>query len=207
MKDVECKDAALPLLNRCIAKVFVNMSNPSYLDEARRSFREYKLLGEGAFEQLLPDEWLRTIDSEANSIAAIVKHMAGNMRSRWTDFLTSDGEKPDRNRDQEFMLDSSTTQEHVRNWWDAGWQCVFHAMDPLQEDDLARTVRIRGHEYTVLQAVNRQVTHYAYHVGQIVFLTKHFRGAEWKSLTIPKGQSVVAAQQVESARHKRWERR
>jgi hypothetical protein len=180
------------------------MSNPSYLDEARRSFREYKLLAEGAFAQLLPDEWLRSIDSEANSIGAIVKHMAGNMRSRWTDFLTSDGEKPDRNRDQEFVLDSSTTPDQVRNWWDTGWQCVFQAMDPLGEDDLARTVRIRGHEYTVLQAVNRQVTHYAYHVGQIVFLTKHFRGVEWKSLTIPKGQSAQAGIQVEAARRARW---
>jgi hypothetical protein len=182
------------------------MSSPSYLDEARRSFREYKLLGEGAFAQLLPNEWPRTIDSEANSIAAIVKHMAGNMRSRWTDFLTSDGEKPDRNRDQEFLLDSSTTPEQIKTWWETGWQCVFHTLESLNENDLARTVRIRGQEYSVLQAVNRQVTHYAYHVGQIVFLTKHFRGAEWKSLTIPKGKSVQAGAQMEAARRGRWEK-
>jgi len=182
------------------------MSNPSYVEEARRSFREYKLLAEGAFTQLQPDEWLRTIDSEANSVGAIVKHMAGNMRSRWTDFLTSDGEKPDRNRDQEFVLDTSTSPEQIKNWWEAGWQCVFQAMGPLQENDLARTVRIRGRELTVLQAVNRQVTHYAYHVGQIVLLAKHFRGAEWKSLSIPKGQSALAGVQAEAARKARGEK-
>ena len=180
------------------------MSTPSYLEEARRCFREYKLLGEGAFAQLLPEEWLRTIDAEANSVGAIVKHMAGNMRSRWTDFLTSDGEKPDRNRDQEFVLDSSTTPEQIKGWWEAGWQCVFHAIESLHDDDLARTVRIRGKEYTVLQAVNRQVTHYAYHAGQIVLLAKHFRGANWKSLTIPKGQSALAGVQMEAARQARW---
>ncbi len=182
------------------------MSNPSYLDEARRSFREYQRLAEGAFAQLQADEWLRAIDSESNSVGAIVKHMAGNMRSRWTDFLTSDGEKPDRNRDQEFVLDLTTTPEQIRGWWEAGWQCVFHAVDPLHDDDLTRTVRIRGQEYTVLQAVNRQVTHYAYHGGQIVLLAKHFRGAEWKSLTIAKGQSATAGVEVEVARRKRWEK-
>jgi uncharacterized damage-inducible protein DinB len=182
------------------------MSTPSYLDEARRCFREYKRLAEGAFAQLRSEEWLRTIDSEANSVGAIVKHMAGNMRSRWADFLTSDGEKPDRNRDQEFVLDSSTTPEQIKGWWEAGWQCVFQAMEPLQENDLARTVRIRGHEHTVLQAVNRQITHYAYHVGQIVLLAKHFRGEEWKSLTIPKGQSAMAGVQAEAARRARGEK-
>lgn len=206
MKDVECRDAAWPRLNRRSAKAVVKMSNPSYLDEARRAFREYKRLAEGAFAQLRQEDWLRTIDSEANSIATIVKHMAGNMRSRWTDFLTSDGEKPERNRDQEFVLDSSTTPEQVKGWWEAGWQCVFQAMDPLQEEDLARTVQIRGHNHTVLQAVNRQVTHYAYHVGQIVFLAKHFRGAEWKSLTIPKGQSALAGVQAEAARKAKREK-
>ena len=179
---------------------------PSYLDEARRSFREYKLLAEGALAQLQEDEWLRAIDPESNSVGAIVKHMAGNMRSRWTDFLASDGEKPDRNRDQEFLLDSSTTPEQIRSWWEAGWQCVFQALESLQEDDLARTVRIRGHEHTVLQAMNRQVTHYAYHAGQIVLLAKHFRGAEWKSLTIPKGQSTALGTQMEAARRERWNR-
>jgi hypothetical protein len=176
------------------------MSNPSYLEEARRCFREYKRLAEGAFAQLQAGDWLRQMDPEANSIATIVKHLAGNMRSRWTDFLTSDGEKPDRNRDQEFVLDSSTTPEQIKGWWESGWQCVFQAMDPLQENDLARTVKIRGHEHTVLQAVNRQVTHYAYHVGQIVFLAKHFRSTEWKSLTIPKGQSALAGVQAEAVR-------
>jgi len=175
-----------------------------YLEEARLSFREYKLLAERAFAQLRPEDWLRQIDLESNSIAAIVKHMAGNMRSRWTDFLNSDGEKPDRNRDQEFVLDRSTTPEQVLAWWNAGWKCVFDAVDPIIEDDLTRRVRIRGQEYTVLQAVNRQVKHYCYHVGQIVFLAKHFRGADFKSLSIPKGKSIELGVHMETDRYKPW---
>ncbi len=175
-----------------------------YLEEARLSFREYKLLAEGAFAQLRPEDWLRQIDPESNSIAAIVKHMAGNMRSRWTDFLLSDGEKPDRNRDHEFVLDPSTTPEQVIAWWNAGWNCVFQAVDPLTEGDLARRVRIRGQEYTVLQAVNRQVKHYSYHIGQIIFLAKHFRGAEFKSLSIPKGKSTELGVRMETQRYKPW---
>jgi hypothetical protein len=178
------------------------MSVPSYIEEARRSFREYKRLAEGAFAQLRPEDWLRLIDPEANSIATIVKHMAGNMRSRWTNFLSSDGEKPDRNRDQEFVLDASTTSPEIMKWWEEGWQCVFQALDPLRDEDLARTVHIRGQEHTVLQAINRQVTHYAQHIGQIVLLAKHFRGPEWKSLSIPKGQSA-AGRHLEVVRSER----
>jgi uncharacterized damage-inducible protein DinB len=206
MKDLDVETRHCPFSLVVQQRSLQNMSTPSYLDEARRCFREYKRLAEGTFVQLRPEEWLRTIDSEANSVGAIVKHMAGNMRSRWTDFLTSDGEKPDRNRDQEFVLDSSTTPEQIRGWWEAGWQCVFQAVEPLREEDLARMVHIRGHEHTVLQAVNRQITHYAYHVGQIVLLAKHFRGAEWKSLTIPKGQSAMAGVQAEAARRARGEK-
>ena len=173
------------------------MSSPSYLDEARRSFREYKLLGEGAFAQLLPNEWPRTIDSEANSIAAIVKHMAGNMRSRWTDFLNSDGEKPDRHRDQEFEIDPATTRADVMRWWEDGWHCVFEAITPLTAGDLRRKVLIAGREHSVMQAITRQLLHYAGHVNQIVLLAKHLRGPAWKSLSIPKGQSETFARQFE----------
>jgi hypothetical protein len=116
--------------------------------------------------------------------------MAGNMRSRWTDFLTSDGEKANRDRDSEFVLDSSTRPEQVMEWWNQGWKLVFAAVEPLSAADLEKIITIRGQEHTVLQAISRQMTHYAEHVGQIILLAKHFRGAEWKSLSIPKGQSA-----------------
>lgn len=161
----------------------------AYLDEARRSLRGQKRLAECAMAQVSDEELFRLIDSEANSVALIVKHMAGNMRSRWTDFLTSDGEKPDRNRDSEFEMDSETTRSDVMAWWESGWKCVFDALEGLGGDELSRTVTIRGEPHTVLQAINRQVAHYAYHVGQIVFLAKHLKGKEWKSLSIPRGQS------------------
>src|SRR5690242_17849974 len=163
----------------------------AFLAEALRTFRGYKSRTEAAFAQLRPEDWFRLIDPEANSIAIIVKHMAGNMRSRWTDFLTSDGEKPDRDRDSEFALDSLTTPEQVTEWWNKGWQLVFAAVEPLTEDDLKKKITIRGQEHSVMEAISRQMTHYAEHVGQIILLAKHFRGAEWKSLSIPKGQSKM----------------
>jgi hypothetical protein len=172
----------------------------AYLTESIKCFRAYKKLGEGALAQVRDDEWSRLIDPEANSIALVVKHMAGNMRSRWTDFLTSDGEKPDRNRDQEFIQDATVNRERVvMEWWEAGWKHVFDAMESLKPEDLGSKVYIRGQEHTVLQAINRQIAHYCYHVGQIVLLAKHYRGTEWKSLSIPKGQSAnlgVAAEQA-----------
>lgn len=171
----------------------------AYLTESIKCFRAYKKLGEGALAQVRDDEWSRLIDPEANSIALVVKHMAGNMRSRWTDFLTSDGEKPDRNRDQEFIQDATVNRERVMEWWEAGWKHVFDAMESLKPEDLGSKVYIRGQEHTVLQAINRQIAHYSYHVGQIVLLAKHYRGPEWKSLSIPKGQSAnlgVAAEQA-----------
>jgi hypothetical protein len=171
-----------------------------FLEDALHTFRGYKARTEKAFAQLRPEDWFRLIDPEANSIAIIVKHLAGNMRSRWTDFLTSDGEKPDRNRDTEFVLDSSTTPEQVRQWWDSGWKLVFAAIEPLSEADLKRKITIRGQEHTVLQAINRQLTHYAEHVGQIILLAKHFRGTEWKSLSIPKGQSAQVGVAAEMRR-------
>ena len=160
-----------------------------YLDEALRQLRGYKRLGDGAFAQLRDEEFFRTLDSESNSVAITAKHLAGNMRSRFTDFLTTDGEKPDRHRDQEFELSTGTTREDVMRWWEQGWACVFDAIKDIKPEDLSRTVTIRGDPHTVLQAINRQIAHYAYHVGQIVFLAKHCRGRDWKSLSIPRAKS------------------
>jgi hypothetical protein len=119
-----------------------------------------------------------------------MKHMAGNMLSRWTDFLTSDGEKPNRNRDMEFVIESQTKKDDVIAYWERGWKCVFDALEPLQPEDLGKVVLIRGEEHTVVQAMNRQMMHYAYHIGQIVFLAKHYRSAEWNSLSIPRNRSA-----------------
>jgi len=160
-----------------------------YLDEARRQMRGHKRMGEGAMSQLRDGDFFVTLDPEANSIAVLVKHLAGNMRSRFTDFLTSDGEKPDRFRDREFEVTSSTTRADVMTWWEEGWACVFGAIDALKPEDVMRTVTIRGEPHTVLQAINRQIAHYAQHIGQIVFLAKHLRSNEWKTLSIPRGKS------------------
>ena len=137
-------------------------------------------------DQLEPAELFRVIDGESNSVAIIVKHLAGNMRSRWTDFLTSDGEKPDRNRDGEFEMDDATAQADLRRWWEDGWRCVFSAVEPLRPEDLLRTVTIRGEPHSVLQAIDRQIAHYAYHIGQIVQLARHWRGPRWQTLSIPR---------------------
>src|SRR5205809_2722003 len=168
------------------------MSQPlgsHYLDEARRQFRGYKRLAEGAIAQLKDEELFITLDPEANSIAVIMKHIAGNMRSRFTDFLTTDGEKPDRNRDAEF-LDPPSTREALMALWEEGWTSVFQALEPLSDDDLKRSVTIRGEAHSVMQAINRQTAHYAYHCGQIVFLAKHFKASEWKSLSVPRNKSA-----------------
>jgi hypothetical protein len=160
-----------------------------YLEEVRRQFEGYKRLGEAALAQLRDEDFLLTIDAESNSIAIIVKHITGNMRSRFTDFLTTDGEKPTRHRDQEFELISGITRAEVMQWWDNGWVIVFSAIDSLQADDLMRTVTIRNEPHTVFQALNRQLAHYALHIGQIVFLSKHLRSSEWKTLSIARGKS------------------
>ena len=160
-----------------------------YLDEARRQMRGHKRMGEGAMAQLRDEDFFVTLDAESNSVAILVKHLAGNMRSRFTDFLTSDGEKPDRFRDHEFEVMSSTARAEVMKWWEQGWACVLGAIETLNPEDMMRTVAIRGEPHTVLQAINRQIAHYAAHVGQIVFLAKHLRSSEWTTLTIPRGKS------------------
>jgi uncharacterized protein DUF1572 len=161
-----------------------------YLDEAHRQMRGHKRLAEGAMAQLKDDELFITLDPETNSIAVIVKHMAGNMRSRFTDFLTSDGEKPDRHRDQEFELNAATTtRADLTKWWEDGWARVFATIESLKPDDVMRKVTIRGEANTVLQAINRQIAHYAQHTGQIVFMAKHIRSAKWRTLSIPRGKS------------------
>ena len=160
-----------------------------YLDEAHRQMRGHKRLAEGAMAQLKDEELFVTLDPESNSIAVIVKHMAGNMRSRFTDFLTTDGEKPDRYRDQEFELSPATTRGDLTKWWAQGWARVFEAIESLKPEDLMLRVTIRGEPHTVLQAINRQVMHSAYHIGQIAYLAKHWKGAQWQTLSVPKGQS------------------
>lgn len=160
----------------------------SYIEDSLSLFRQYKKLAEGAMEQVTDSELQVVLDSEMNSIALIVKHMAGNMRSRWTDFLTTDGEKPDRHRDSEF-IDAPPDREALMELWESGWGHLFAALEPLSDADLARAVTIRGQAHSVMQAINRQVAHYAYHCGQIVMLAKHFRSGEWKTLSIARGKS------------------
>jgi uncharacterized damage-inducible protein DinB len=160
-----------------------------YLEEVFRGLRGHKRLADGAIAQLSEQQFFAQPDPESNSVAIIVRHIAGNLRSRFTDFLTSDGEKPDRHRDQEFLVASGTTREEVLRWWEQGWQIAFDAIQSLQADDLERRVTIRGQPHSVLQALNRALAHCAYHAGQIAFLAKHWKGAEWKSLSVPKGQS------------------
>ena len=161
----------------------------AYLDEARRALRGHKRLAEGAIGQLRDDELFVQIDPEANSVAILMKHIAGNIRSRLADFLISDGEKPDRHRDREFEISPETTRAQLMDMWENGWKIAFDTLASLQPEDLERRVTIRGEPYTALQALHRAVAHYVYHVGQIVFLAKHFRGAEWQTLSIPRGKS------------------
>jgi hypothetical protein len=161
-----------------------------YREDSIASLRAYKKQADKAIAQLRDEEFFVTIDEEANSVAIIMKHMAGNMLSRWTDFLTTDGEKPNRNRDMEFVVEGTTTKDQVIDYWEKGWQCVFNALEPLKAEDLERKVMIRGEEHTVMQAINRQLMHYANHIGQIIFLAKHFRGSEWQSLSIPRNRSA-----------------
>lgn len=161
----------------------------SYIADSLAVFRQYKRLAERAIAQVSDEDLTRILDPEMNSIALIVKHMVGNMRSRWIDFLTSDGEKSWRNRDSEFV-DPPSSREELMSAWESGWQCVFSALEPLSEADLGRTVKIRGEAHSVMQAINRQIAHYSYHCGQIVFLAKHLQGERWSSLSVPRGKST-----------------
>ena len=160
-----------------------------YLDELFRGLRGHKRLADDAIAQLTDQQFFAQPDPESLSVALIVKHIGGNLRSRFTDFLTSDGEKPDRNRDQEFLADSGMTRESLLQAWENGWQLLFDTINRLHADDLLSTVTIRAEPHSVLQALSRAGAHLAYHTGQIVYLAKHWKGAEWKSLSIPKGQS------------------
>jgi hypothetical protein len=161
----------------------------SYLEDSIELFRYYKKLADRAMAQVADEHLFATLDAESNSIAIIVKHMAGNMRSRWTDFLTSDGEKPNRDRDSEFENPAATREALLRDW-ENGWACVFNVLEPLTDDDLKRIAHIRGEAHSVMQAVHRQVAHYAQHIGQIVLLAKHYAGENWQSLSIPRHQSA-----------------
>jgi hypothetical protein len=161
----------------------------SYIEDSVSLFRYYKRLAERAMEQVTDEQLFAVLDDESNSIAIIVKHMAGNMRSRWTDFLTTDGEKPDRDRDSEFV-DAPLTRKALLDTWENGWTCVFAALQPLSDADLARSVTIRSEAHSVMQAINRQVAHYAHHAGQIVLLAKHFAHDRWQSLSVPRNRSA-----------------
>ena len=158
----------------------------AYLDDVRLQFRKMKKLAEDALAQVRDDELFVTLDPESNSLVVIVKHMAGNLRSRFTDFLTSDGEKPDRNRDGEFEIGGAPARDAIMADWNRGWTTLFATLDTLTEDDVLLEITVRGEPATVIQALDRQMTHHAYHVGQIVFLAKHLRSSAWKNLSMPK---------------------
>ena len=161
----------------------------NYRDDAVKTFGMYRKLAERAIEQISEEEFFVQIDTESNSVAQIVKHIAGNLRSRWTDFLTSDGEKPDRDRDTEFEI-IADSREGLMAYWESSWNVLFETIGNLKVKDFKKSVTIRSEPHTVVQAINRQMTHYAYHIGQIVFLAKHFRGSEWKTLSVPRNRSA-----------------
>lgn len=157
-----------------------------YLSEAIRALRAYKRLAEGALAQVNDEEFLRPPDPESLSCALLVKHISGNLRSRFTDFLSSDGEKPDRHRELEFEDTPGATRTALMRSWEESWKILFHRLAELRPEDMERTVTIRQEPYSALKAINVASLHYAYHIGQIVYLAKHFRGSAWKSLSVPK---------------------
>ena len=160
----------------------------NYLSSVKKLFTYYKTLGDSAIEKLNDEQIRWQYNRESNSVAIIIKHIAGNSLSRWTDFLTTDGEKPWRDRDQEFE-DILSSKEDLLALWDKGWQCIYNSIDTLTEDDLMRTVYIRSEGHTVIEAINRQLAHIPYHIGQIIYIAKMAAAENWSSLTIPKGQS------------------
>lgn len=165
------------------------MNPEHYLEDVVLQFKKLKELAEKAVSKVTEADLMARLDEESNSILVILKHIAGNLRSRWTDFLTTDGEKPDRRRDAEFELEKGETKESILERWEAGWRCLFKALENLQAEDLQKTVFIRGERHSVPEAIHRQLTHQAYHVGQIVLLAKHFGASRWKSLSVPRGKS------------------
>lgn len=169
----------------------------SYIEDALAIFRQYKTLGERAMQQVSDEQLFASLDDESNSIAIIVKHLTGNMRSRWTDFLTTDGEKPSRNRDGEFVDPPATRGALMREWED-GWACVFGAIETLTDADVSRAVTIRGEAHSVMQAINRQLAHYPMHIGQVILLAKHFAGERWQTLSVPRNKSAEFNRKVAS---------
>jgi hypothetical protein len=165
------------------------MEDQAFVDDAVLQFRKIKTMGDRALDQAGEARLFNKPDPESNNLAVIMKHVAGNLRSRWTRFLETDGEKPDRNRDGEFELDAGDTPARLRERWEEGWTILFETLAALRPGDLARTVTIRREPHTVFQAINRQVSHYSAHVGQMIYLAKHLVGPEWKSMSIPKGKS------------------
>ncbi len=170
----------------------------SYIQDSLALFHQYKKMAEKAIAQVTDEELHVALDPESNSIAVLMKHITGNMRSRWRDFLTSDGEKPDRHRDTEFEMPERISRAQLMEMWERGWKYVFDALEPLSDADLTRTVFIRSEPHSVMQAINRQIAHYAGHIGQIIFLAKHFRSAEWKTLSVPRGKSEEFLRRVQS---------
>jgi hypothetical protein len=166
------------------------METTNYVEIALRELTRLKKLADDAIRQVDSGQFFTALDAESNSIAVIVKHIAGNLRSRWTNFLDSDGEKPDRNRDSEFELADQETRDTILNRWEANWQLVFDTMNSLKPEDLQRTITIRSEPYSVIAALNRQLSHNAYHVGQIVFLAKHLVGSEWRTLSVARNKSA-----------------
>jgi len=165
------------------------MDGTEYLREVARELHRYRALAERALDQVAPDRWAVEPAPGSNSLAVVVKHVAGNLRSRWTDFLTTDGEKPDRDRDSEFEMRAGDDPAALRARWNAGWEVLFASLDAVHDDDLSKTVRIRGEELTALQAIQRSLTHTAMHLGQIVYVSKMLAGDSWTTLTIPRGGS------------------
>lgn len=161
----------------------------NFLASSLKQFRDFKSLGDKTFDQLSDEQLFWQFNPSSNSIAVIVKHLNGNMLSRWTDFLHSDGEKAGRNRDMEFE-NTAMNREDLITQWNEGWNCLFHALESLDEQDLTKTIFIRGEGHTVLEAIHRQLAHYPYHVGQIVYIGKMCMDEQWTSLSIPKGKSV-----------------
>lgn len=163
--------------------------NKNFINSSISEFQKIKKLGDRSFSQIKDEDFFWSPDEESNSIAIIVRHLSGNMISRWTDLLTTDGEKSNRNRDEEFERIFYTDKDDIISRWESGWSCVFEALESLKEDDLMKEITIRSEPHTVIEAINRQLTHYSYHTGQIVFIAKHLESENWKSLSIPKGGS------------------